>query len=46
MNQERWHNLPPRDRDAIITGMREEVLPAYRNMMEKFYEELAKTKSK
>jgi hypothetical protein len=39
-----WKNLPPRDRDSIINGMREEVLPGYQRMMERYYEELAKGK--
>ena len=40
---ETWKNLPARDRDKIINGMKEEVLPGYQRMIEKYYEELAKT---
>jgi hypothetical protein len=38
---ENWGGLPPRDRDEISHGANEEYLPAYRAMIDRYYQALA-----
>jgi hypothetical protein len=44
-----WGNLPPKDRDLISNGVNEQYLPAYKDMIDRYYQALAevgKTKEK
>ncbi len=44
-----WGNLPPKDRDLISNGVNEQYLPAYKEMIDRYYQALAeigKTKDK
>lgn len=36
-----WGNLPDRDRDLIINGVKEDPLPAYRQAVQQYYKALA-----
>jgi hypothetical protein len=36
-----WGNLPARDRDLIIHGSKEQSLPAYKDMVQRYYQALA-----
>jgi hypothetical protein len=36
-----WGNLPPKDRDLISNGVNEQYLPAYKDMIDRYYQALA-----
>lgn len=36
-----WGKLPPRDREAVADGVKEEYLPAYRDLIDRYYQALA-----
>ncbi len=36
-----WGNLPPKDRDLISNGVNEQYLPAYKEMIDRYYQALA-----
>ena len=42
VRRETWYGLPPGIRNAIANRAHEEVLPTYKEMVARFYEELAK----
>lgn len=36
----RWGHLPPRDREAILQGIKDEYLPKFKEMIERYYQAL------
>ncbi|MEI7766599.1 MAG: hypothetical protein WCJ97_04075 [Phycisphaerae bacterium] len=39
--RQEWGNLPQRERELIVNGAGEEILPSYRDMVQKYYRALA-----
>lgn len=36
-----WGNLPPRERDLIVNGSKEEALPSYKELVQRYYQALS-----
>ena len=36
-----WGNLPPRDREAVLQGIKDDYLPKFKDMIERYYKALA-----
>ncbi len=36
-----WGNLPPRERDLIVNGAKEEALPSYKELVQRYYQALS-----